>query len=279
MWEVSPPATSALAAFRTCIRTIEDLDLRQRLRNAENSIVDADKKFIAAVHAGDVSSLDPKALGMPDVSTKEMEWVYKNRMVKSTGRSIYEKLKLAAKEDRCPLCGHRDVSTLDHYLPKTVIPALAVNPYNLVPACSECNKIKRAIMPRVAEDATMNPYFDSFDDELWLVSDVLRTVPASFRFRVSRPASWDDVTSARAMKHFEVFDLAQLYSTQAARELVNIRYSLNIVSGVGGERAVQDHLAREAASRIAAHLNSWESAMYSAMSVQDWFCRGGYASP
>ena len=55
------------------------------------------------------------------------------------GRATYDLLKLSAKGGFCPLCGQRNVSTLDHYLPKESYPDLSILPINLVRACSDCN--------------------------------------------------------------------------------------------------------------------------------------------
>ena len=70
--------------------------------------------------------------------------VYDGRMAAqgSPGRTIYDAIKLASPNGLCPLCGQRVVATLDHYLPKSRYAALAVNPANLIPACSDCNKAK-----------------------------------------------------------------------------------------------------------------------------------------
>src|SRR5262245_19880217 len=79
----------------------------------------------------------------------EMVAVYDNRLVKKTapGRRIYDKIFTSAPNDKCPLCGHRNVKTLDHYLPKALFPALTVTPINLIPACSDCNKAKLSTAP------------------------------------------------------------------------------------------------------------------------------------
>jgi hypothetical protein len=151
-----------------------------------------------------------------------------------------------------------------------------VNPYNLLPACADCNWLKRDLMPASASEATLHPYFDDVDSAPWLTAQVRQTNPASFRFHVTAPPAWDAVTSARAARHFTVFRLGQLYSAQAAQELINIRYSLRVVTAARGPAGVQQHLAREAESRRDARLNSWQSATYTAMAADTWFCTNGF---
>jgi hypothetical protein len=45
--------------------------------------------------------------------------------------------------------------------------------------------------------------------------------------------------SARTARHFTVFRLGQLYSAQAAQELINIRYSLRFITDARGPVGVQ----------------------------------------
>lgn len=55
---------------------------------------------------------------LSDVTAKEMSWLYENKMIGKTapGRGVYDAIRTASPQGRCPLCGHRDVSTVDHYL-------------------------------------------------------------------------------------------------------------------------------------------------------------------
>ncbi|MFJ4518444.1 HNH endonuclease [Streptomyces sp. NPDC088816] len=216
------------------------------------------------------------------MTTQEMIAVYTNRMAKkqAAGRPIYDDLILAAKDGRCPLCGQRPVSTLDHHLPKTLYPALAVDPLNLVPSCADCNKLKLDVTPRSSEEETLHPYFDDVEHDSWLKAEVIEVAPAALRFFVDPPAAWSPTLIRRARLHFKTFGMASLYASQAAQELGNIKYYLTQLYEVGqkrGAQRVQDHLAEQAESRRRAHINSWQSATYQALADSAWYCDGGFA--
>ena len=102
--------------------------------------------------------------------------VYDGRMAAqgSPGRAIYDAIKVGSPNGLCPLCGQRVVATLDHYLPKSRYAALAVNPANLIPACSDCNKAKS---DAVAD--TLHPYYDNIENDLWLRAELKEVRPAS----------------------------------------------------------------------------------------------------
>lgn len=116
MRKVKPPTHQAKAVFETCIGKVKDPDLKARLSSI-SAIVEAEAQvFAAAIHAGNVHLLPEQALLNGDVEAKEMEAVYTGRMAKigAPGRLIYDELMAAPVNDRCPLCGQRTVSTLDH---------------------------------------------------------------------------------------------------------------------------------------------------------------------
>jgi hypothetical protein len=163
------------------------------------------------------------------VTADEMSAIYTGRMAKKggPGRSIYDELMATPAHGRCPLCGHRQVSTLDHHLPKAHYPALAVAPVNLVPSCMDCNKAKTNTFPLASEDETLHPYFDDIEDDPWLRADVIHTAPAALRFYVDPPAEWDDTITARVRLHFKIIGLGALYAAQAAEEMLNIRHYLS----------------------------------------------------
>jgi len=219
----------------------------------------------------------PKTTDVGAVSASEMKDVYTSRMVPepSRGRPIYDHI-FELSGGRCPMCMHRDVRSLDHFLPKARYTILSVTPLNLIPCCSDCNKNKKSDAPAAAEEMTMHPYFDAFDHEPWLSAEVMQTQPAHFRFYVDAPGSWDATTTKRAEMHFDTFKLSDLYASEAANELLGIRWSLELVHGRTGEPGVTEYLVELALSRYLHRLNCWQTAMYRAMSKSPWFCSGGF---
>ncbi|MGC4749021.1 HNH endonuclease [Micromonospora sp. DT201] len=244
----------------------------------EEDVVRASTTYAAAAAEASIHSLVDSAFSLSAVSAKEMVGVYEGRMAKkgSAGRFIYDELMLAAKHGRCPLCGQRSVSTLDHHLPKSSFPALAVDPLNLVPACSDCNKAKSSSIPVSRHEETLHPYFDDIEKDLWLRARVVEVGPAALIFFVDHPVGWTEIMFARASLHFKTFGLSGLYSSQAAQELNNIRFGLSQIFDRGGEAVVKQHLREQAVSRSAAHTNSWQAATYRALAENEWFCRGGF---
>ncbi len=279
MWSLEPPDLDTEETYETCISRVRSATLKARLQAVtEDVVVAADEYEVAAIAAQLHTIVSADNVGAT-VTQDEMTKVYTYRMVKkgAPGRPIYDELLASAPHDRCPLCGQRVVSTLDHHLPKTRFPALAVTPVNLIPACADCNKLKLDAVPQAAEEVMLHPYFDNIDDDRWLYAEVIENEPAGVRFFVVPHESWDDVASVRVETHFSVLKLAALYAAQAAQELVSIRYYLSQLHAAGGADIVRAHLQEMAESTAHAYTNAWRTASYEAFAGSAWFCDGGFA--
>ena len=277
MRKLNKPTENAVEVYRTCISRVRNADLKNRLELIEPEIENAALSFDTAAIEASLYTL-PTQNDVGGVAKNEMEKVYTQRMAKedAPGRFIYEQLLNSAPHNKCPLCCQGNVTTLDHHLPKAHYPSLVVVPVNLVPACADCNKAKLHDIPRCAEEQTLHPYYDNVENEIWLRAEVIRSSPAALRFYVESPGTWDVIKAKRVHYHFKVYRLANLYASNSGSELVNIRHGLKGIFIQEGAVAVRAHIERQAATYEAAHINSWQAAMYRALKACNWFCEGGF---
>ncbi|HCT77518.1 MAG TPA: hypothetical protein DGG94_13065 [Micromonosporaceae bacterium] len=278
MWPLPLPVQSARETYRECIKTVSAPNLRIRLAAFEDAVSLAAQHFEAAAKADALFALDQTTYGPTSADDrKELVKVYTDRMAKQTapGRHIYDSLKLAAT--RCPMCGHRDVSTLDHHLPKSGYPFLSVAPANLVPACTDCNKAKRNTAASTADEQPLHPYFDNVNSIQWLTAEVIELRPAALRFYVRPDASWSATLTTRVRRHFQVLQLGALYGAQAATELSGIAYAVQLQHFARGPEGVREFLEDQAESRRRSHLNHWTTATYQALAGNFWYHNGGFA--
>lgn len=278
MIKLDRPLLDAKDVFGTCISRIRDQDLKQRMVDVTDDIVDASEEFDDAAAHNRLHQIARQAVVGGLVTQAEMEAVYTNRMAKkgAPGRDAYDTLFTSAPQGKCPLCGHRTVSTLDHHLPKAHYPALAVTPLNLVPACGDCNKAKLASLPATASEETLHPYFDDIAGDRWLYAEVVEEDPAALRFFVDAPAHWGAVLAARVDLHFRTLGLAKLYASEAADELLNIRHQLQIIHAAGGAAMVRAEMEARHQSSSAVRVNGWRTITFEAFAESEWFCNGGF---
>jgi 5-methylcytosine-specific restriction endonuclease McrA len=274
MRTIIAPNENPSVVYQTCIDSIADEDLRQRLNALTQDI---------GAHAGDYQrratakklyTIPSNDCGNDDivlgaVTKKELKDVYSSHMVSKSkpARVIYDLLLSRAPLGKCPFCGVGQASTLDHYLPKAKYPQLSVVPFNLVPSCKDCNTGKSAGVATTEETQCLHPYFDgqSFEEDQWLFAEVVTTSPLSIRYFVMAPKHWDDISKKRVESHFSDFGLAKRYSIEAANELANQKYFLEDFKKNNGTDALVDLLSVKARSNSSVHVNSWQTAFYQAL--------------
>ena len=276
MRKLNPPMHSLTAIVTLCANSIRDKELARRLQGAIASLSAAEAHYRALGHASELYTIPPTATVNGQISRAEMEAFYTKTFMRKGGptRSIYDAIRAGAPGGICPLCNQRPVSTLDHHLAKSEHATLTITPINLVPACKDCNTDSSVRRPASRSEQTLHPYFDSVDGEIWLTAQVVEGSPPILVFSPTPPAHWPPDLQAMVKNHFDVFGLAELYGVHAASELVNIYF--DIVSNPLPTGQLQAHLREQASNRRKVVRNSWQAALYQALSQSDWFCGGGY---
>lgn len=264
--------------FKLCISRVKNASLKTRLLSIESVVESESAAFDLAAQQERLHTIARSTLIGGVVPKVEMMKVYTARMAKGSqpGRPIYDRIRNACVLNRCPLCDVGFVTTLDHHLPKSEYPVLAVTPTNLVPSCTWCQDAKDDFYPATQDGQTFHPYFDDFETDVWLKAVVVEGRPAAFEYEVGAPDHWSEMKAARARAHLRTFRLGELYTSNAGQEVVVLRHQLEKLYSAGGKVAVEAYLAGEVSTHRAARLNSWQSAMYAAALDSDWYCNGGF---
>jgi hypothetical protein len=209
------------------------------------------------------------------VTSDDLKNLYKRQMLNNKEpRKIYDKLMSLAKLGKCPFCGLGQVSTLDHYLPKSEFPTFSVLPYNLIPCCKDCNHGKSIAYAVKEEEQTLHPYYDNYNDEQWLFADVIESPSLSIRYKVLPPEYLTDIEKRRLKKHFDEYSLDKRFSIEASSELATLTHRFNISSF--DAKQIQEHLISSEIAYMEQYVNSWQRALYQALGKSEWYCNGGY---
>ncbi|WP_421167071.1 HNH endonuclease [Aeromonas dhakensis] len=278
MRTIPKPSLKVNDVYLTCISKVRSKDLKNSLKSIVSTIESDADIYEAYADSKEWFLFDESDSVDSIVSCGDMEKIYTNRMVKkdSPGRLFYDTIKESAQFNICPLCGHRSVEQLDHYLPKSKFPSLVVLPINLIPSCEKCNKIKLDDSPKSSQEQTLHPYYDDVTSHQWLFADVIEGTPASFKFRVEEVTEFDDELNDRIKYHFNTLELNSLYISQTGAFISDIRYRLIDLHQKVGMNEVRSYLREEEISRSRNNINSWQRAMFQALADSDWFCDGGF---
>lgn len=276
MWKVQKPRKTTTETLFLCASNLEDQIKKARIESAAEQLEEAATEYESFGVNKSLHLVGPTEF-VGNVTKEEMWSLYNDKFAKKgqPGRKIYDEIKLAAPNQRCPHCGCREVNLLDHHLPKGSYCILSISPINLVPACSVCNHIKGVLVPSNDEQQWLHPYFDDVENVLWLKAEVQNSSPAAILFYADPPQNLGKLR-ARILFQFDRLGLAEIYATKAAEEMSGIASYLDDLYKNTGEHGVRDHLNQLAMSHSKSSINSWRAAMYLALSISEWYCNEGF---
>jgi 5-methylcytosine-specific restriction endonuclease McrA len=276
MLTLARPTLAPARVLADCISGCSDPVLAGRLNAIEAMLVAAASTYDLHARSQSLHML-PRLTSIGAVSRKELEDLYTHQMSGTNGaaRAYYNAIRNAPVNGKCPLCGVGTVAVLDHHLPKSKYPDLAVCPFNLVPACDFCNNAKRARFPRKVGEQTIHPYYDDFTKDQWVYAHLDTNGPPTLTFRVNPPTQWTDVDKERALRHFGVLKLGVTFASNANDDMITLKDHLRWIHTRKGANDVQAYLIDER-NRYSVRLNSWQHAMYQTLSGNAWFINGGF---
>jgi 5-methylcytosine-specific restriction endonuclease McrA len=256
-----------------CCEKIRSDQLRSDLSKILPSIVEEERLYDREASVQNLSAIKKTSDFNWQVSRDDLKSLYTNRMVPkgSPGRSIYDKLLLLPPNDICPYCGQRQVSTLDHYLPKNHYSHLSILPFNLIACCKDCNFQKSDAIPTSNDDLFIHPYYENIDNEEWLYCSLNNVVPFYLEFFIRKPANWSPSLFMRLNGQFDKLELKSLYGVHAISEFHSIHHNLHGLNQRGGSNFVQDWLIEAYDSAKNYRRNSWRTAFYRELANNEEF--------
>lgn len=146
----------------------KDLSEVAHLSDEKKEILFIKSPFTAKMNAKRLYQRDYKNIDLRNAYQKFREY----KKTKWNGVDLIKELGVTI----CPYCGMNyfstvsksengrtvSVATLDHYIPKESYPMLALNIYNLIPCCKNCNSTFKG----TSTDKIINPYFYSLENNL-----------------------------------------------------------------------------------------------------------------
>lgn len=276
MRKILKPSIDIKEIVIDCISNMTDQPLKAEILRTINQIESAELEYDLKKRTNELYQITRGTEISAIVTKKVLKEMYSDRFSKkgNVARKHYDLLILSAPNARCPLCGVRLVTTLDHNLPKSQYPLLSVSTLNLIPSCSDCNKGKQAAFPRSAVDETIHPYYDDLENVKWLSCRVIQIKPLLIEYYVCTPAGINPILDHRIINHFESFNLNALYRSHGIEEFSNRRLEFANLYNTGGRGLLRSHLEEGYRSRVAININSWQSAFYEAILNSNDFING-----
>ena len=276
------PVSKPMEIFTSCVSHMRTGALKAKLEAGTLGYKRLAKDYKQYGNAGklsDIPHLEPNedtTIVTLNVTKAEFINLYENHLVKKSkpSRQFYDALLLSAN-DKCPFCGGIGTPrNLDHYLPKAHFPQFSILPYNLIPACLDCNMgEKGAGFATQRTDQVIHPYLDKdcFFNEQWIKARVIEGDEVTVDFVVDAPVAWSDIDRSRVETHFSAFGLADRYRIEAAVEITIIIDQRNGFMKSWSLEYFKDFLL-STATNCSLPVNHWKKVLYQALARSDWFC-------
>lgn len=272
MRHIEKPDYAVSDIVKCCTDSMKKTEAQLPLIEAYNAAIPEleqyDIVYRQAMEKGEVYTLTPHQKVTNDIGKEQMEALYSKQFVKNSGpRALYyDRIMAGARNHICPYCAERDVSTLDHFLPKAHFPKLAVNALNLIPSCTDCNKEKLSTIFSKAEDVPLHPYYDNVQNTAWLFASFKSNNICSIVFDAKHD---DPLLEKRLQIHMKYYKLTRLYQIKVAEECRAYQMAWNkLLQSSGGKSALLEMLKCIYNSAYYNEINSWRTALYRAMVEQ-----------
>lgn len=277
MWPGSRPIGTAEDSAKACARGVRDRDLRKRVVDACPEFLANSVKLQTAIASDKLHEANAGDYLIPGLSRDELLWLYIAQLSRKRGpgREIYDRIMVKAPSGLCIYCRHSVATTLDHFVPKTLIPGLSIDPWNLVPACSDCNHGLLDNFSDQAAEQMLHPYFVPPIGR-WLTASVERVRPTAVRFAATPDAGLAPELQARIRNQFERLDLGRRYSVICASNLVGLNRRLPTRFGGAQPGEVSAYLTELALLSFETDQNDRRAVMFEALAADEWYCTGGY---
>ncbi len=275
MKKLNTPVKSVADVLEIIISDGVSASIMLDIESAQQILVEREALYKQKIMDNTLYEIPHEQIISPRVDGTKIISYYKYRLLqRPNGRKFYDEIILSTPYDICPYCTVHIVKTLDHFLPKSEYPSYSITPTNLIPCCRDCNTEKKISFPRNPNDQTFHPYFDAVDTDRWIRAQLMNSTPLSFQYKVVQPEHWDKNKYNRALSHFVSYNINQLFSNEANREL----------------RGMQSHLKKlfsKDSNLLKEHINEtyntcndnlglldWKTLMYYELLSNNWFLEG-----
>ncbi len=274
MKALSKPNNNIEEILDNCILTLRE-PRKSRVVNVKDTIIAKSSEYDELATKGNLYKI-PIHDNVDNIASKsDMEFLYTSKFVPKTelNRKTYDYIKSMAPNGICPYCQQNQAETVDHFLPKSKYVTYTVSPYNLVPACLHCNKDKSAPTFNSYRKQPFHPYYDDFDDTVWIKARLIERDPISFQFYAEPDSSISRDKAERIKNSFssDGYSLNDVYKIHAPELFRPCIHRIKILYDQGGRSLATKRLLENIEDERYITINSWKAAMYQAMIDSDWF--------
>lgn len=186
---------------------------------------------------------------------------------------LRDELFESASNSKCPFCQIGEHSTLDHYLPKEKYPEFSVLPQNLIPACDECNRNKRALIvdSGTAVRLFIHPYYDAIPNVNFIRARLrVSKNTLTINFETYHNPMLSAQQFAHIDNHFKTLKLAKRFKKSSLTELGGMRDALKALA-ITGSGVLRSRLIDLANMYSNVGHNNWRKILFETLANDNLF--------
>ncbi|MFI9007010.1 HNH endonuclease [Actinosynnema sp. NPDC053489] len=246
---------------------------KQTLLAARAEVLNAYSEYIGS--GGSSSKLSP--LSFADETIMALKSNYDLTYASGPLADLRDDILTTAFNGRCPMCGERQASTLDHYLPRDKYPEFSILALNLIPACMDCNHRKSNFTSAGNGGRFVHAYLDEIDATLQVLEVYIDAVDDVLVIDFDVNSELPQELYANLAVQFEQLRLAEFYSWAATEELIQRHESFREAFYDKGHEEVS-RVAHAHGQKLRDTYGShyWKVALYRAVEHNSEFCRGAF---
>jgi 5-methylcytosine-specific restriction endonuclease McrA len=277
MWAADPPRASAVDAARACASGMRDRAIAQRLLDAESELEANSAALQTAALGHSLETVTEANYVVSGMSNAELKTIYLGQLGRANrpASRIRNELIGSGPYGLCCYCFSGQATTLDHFVPKEHVAALAIEPWNLVPACLRCNHKLLSYLGESPDDQLLHPYAMP-SVRRWLRAVVVPGAPVSVAFYASPDPALGPSLGNRILNQFARLELGRFFSIISGPDISETDAVLAAQFEPGNAAMVQAHLLEAAVGAFAADPNHRRGALFEALAGDHTYCDGGY---
>lgn len=272
VWAINQPAVTAAETAQACAGSLRQKQDRLTLLAAVDHLSDNSERYQECGSSDQLHLTSDESYRVPGLTDEQMRSIYDRQLGRSAstgGGRVRSKIMSGAPHGRCSYCRYSPASTLDHFVPKSVVAGLSLEPWNLIPSCPRCNQQIASQWSADQEAQMLHPYFIA-DLGRWLYATVVREEPVAVRYYAAPPTGIDPQLVTRIHRQFARLRLGDVYSVTAGSDLAVVHHQLTDAA-LEAPADVSDHLMETARAEFAVDPNAQRGVLYEALAQDEWF--------
>ena len=293
MWHANPPLHSAREVGEACAQETKNNDLASRLRESLPELEKNSLIFRQAASKYQLHDLKPEQFMIQKMDDAEMINLYSGRLGRKSGKPtgiIRRRLLESSLHGRCCYCQESIADTLDHFVPKSYIPSLAIEPWNLVPACIKCNMVLNQNFSADASEQMPHPYMLP-EEGRWLYAEASCEEGLTIEFFANPSNNFPQTVKDQIIAGFNALKLRSRFAESIAPFLVETQSALLRNFNESSAEEVKEYLLEISDDAFRAFCglhhkdgclcrettNSQRGALLEALAHNDEYCAGAFA--